>query len=138
MKICNVTFAIAAAALTTLTLATPASAKSLCISVDSGSWYYAFPKVKALKPSGAIPLSGFYISFSGTFPTDGIATESSTGVVKIGLFNHSMNGGFNNFTDEAVLDSSFAGTGSYDSDGDFHSDGTTTWAEVDCATVTIP
>ena len=124
-----------------LALAAPALAGDVCFTMTGGLDHMVLRKVKKLKPGGAIPVNGIYVSASGpgqAAPVQGTAIMTSTGVVKLGAFVHGIDF-LNDFTVSLVLDSNFEGTGKYDSTGAYVPSGS--FAAVtreDCSTIALP
>jgi hypothetical protein len=114
----------------------PVLAKDVCVQ-DTGT-FMIFKKVKKLKAGGAIALHGLFIQGTSAFPFDGSAMMKSDGTtVLVGAFVHSMSLA-NNFTLEWVTDTTFAGSASYDNDGDYFPNASFNFVTVDCTTVTVP
>ncbi len=44
----------------------------------------------------------------------------------------------NSFAVAMKANPDFAGTGTFDNDGDFRADGELTWTSADCASITVP
>ena len=88
-----------------------------------------FRNVPSLRPGRSINLSGIYLNLIDTsisVPFDGSAMMSSDGKhVRIGIFVHEMGAApLHNFTFEwTASDATFAGSGYYDSNGDYLADG---------------
>lgn len=90
--------------------------------------------------------AGRVISLQGTFFTaarkpaafHGSAAMASDGTVSLGLFVHSSARSTNDFTLSGVTDERFAGTLTYDSDGDFKPDNTIVLEAVSCDGIQIP
>jgi len=116
-----------------------AEAKDLCVADGYGATYI-FKKAKSLKkPGGASPLHGFYIASGGTpaYAVSGSAVVRGNGSVHAAIFIHTM-AQSNNFTAEWVSDLTLAGSGSYDSTGDYNPNGPIVFTAVDCKTVIVP
>ena len=131
-----------AALLTVLLLtgvAGTAAAKDICL--DGGSsGKVVFRKVKKLKAGGTIPLAGMYIISGSMAACEGAAAMNSAGnSVSVGIFCHGLLLS-NNFTWEwTATDTTLAGTGDRDLNGDYSPDGSPlTLTSIDCSTVTVP
>jgi hypothetical protein len=119
-----------------------ALAKQVCVR-DEGGYYWIFPKVKKLKPLQVVALQGVYLRMSA--PVTGTAYMDGTGVVRIGVLAHTM-APFDpaaptagNIAMVNILgDSTFSGTGFYDSDGNYVGDAVATWTSVDCSEALNP
>ena len=117
-----------------------ALAKDICLLDNFGS-PYVFKKVARLRPGGAIPLTGFRVGSSTNDSLDGSTALNAAGTeASFGIFVHSLatNVLATNFTAEWTGDTTFAGTGAFDNDGDFSSNGTISFSAIDCKTVAIP
>jgi len=119
---------------------TVALAKNVCVT-DSFGASYIFSQVKSRKPGKILPLTGVRIdALTLAEPVDGTAVVLSDGTVNIGVWAHSMSP----ISANDVLwvlkgaDADFNGTGRFDNNGDYSSDGPVTWTSADCATITIP
>ena len=101
---------------------------------------FLFQDVEPLKPGRAVSLHGVYFvtGLTRIAPLDGSAAMASDGTVRLGFFVHSTAESTNDFTVAGITDATFAGTVSFDSDGDFTPNGTLTMQVVDCATLTVP
>jgi hypothetical protein len=130
------------AALALCLVASTASAKDLCIEDNLGEQLH-FKKVKKLKPGSVVPVAGIFRGPSGggpiaVAPADGVAMMDSEGTVKIGIFVHAIVAGTNNLSFEWTGDATFAGSGSYDNDGDNFADGAVTFVGIDCDSIPPP
>jgi len=115
-----------------------ALAKDICLK-DNFDTTYVFRKVAPLRPGGAIPLTGMSLFGTQVAPVDGTAILNAAGTqTRIGLFNHGLANGLNNFTVEWSGDATFAGKGAFDSSGSFNQDGDITFSVIDCRTVVVP
>jgi hypothetical protein len=116
-----------------------AAPKDLCVRDTDRLNTFVFRTVEQLKPGGAISVQGIWRVGTRVLPFHGGAVIASDGTVRLGLFVHSTaDGGSNDFTLSGETDTLFAGTLSFDNDGDFRPNGTLTLESLDCATVTIP
>lgn len=119
-------------------LAGHAAAKDVCLT--DGSSHYVFKKVKALKPGGAVPLTG-YIVFKNNFdvfPLEGTAMMKSDGTVVAAIACLELGGPGYSTIIKWNADTTFAGDGLYDVAPFDSADGGTTFTTVDCHTVTVP
>jgi len=98
-------------------------------------------RLRSRKPGKILPLTGVRIdALTLAEPVDGTAVVLSDGTVNIGVWAHSMSP----ISANDVLwvlkgaDADFNGTGRFDNNGDYSSDGPVTWTSADCATITIP
>jgi len=129
-----------AAAALALALLVPgvARAKQICIQ-DETDGYWIFPQVKKLKAGKVVALNGVSLRYSA--PVAGTASMDFTGAVRIGVLVHAMapfDATGNNASVTILGDASFAGTGFYDSNGDYVADAVATWTSVDCAEALNP
>jgi hypothetical protein len=120
-----------------------AKARDVCIAAPTGGGSFntfVFRNVEPLTAGHAVSLTGFYFVTSSQrmAPVHGSAAMASNGTVRLGFFVHSTAESINDFTVAGVTDSSFAGTVSFDNDGDFVANGTLAMAPADCATLDIP
>jgi hypothetical protein len=124
-------------------LAAPAFGKDICLMQNGHANVFVFQSVHIPAKGKTALLAGMYfvqgMSFGG--PMSGtIYRERSNGKLKIGVFVHSLNVDFNNFTlaweaDPATLE----GTAVTDENGDFVSDGVAVdLVTVNCKTVELP
>jgi len=124
------------------TIASPlvANAADVCLS-DGFGHKYVFKKVKALKKPGAVsPLSGIFLPLTGgAFPVAGTALVRADLSVVVGILVHGTSALLGNtFSADWSADTTLAGTGTYDGDGEYESDGAIVFTSLDCKTVTIP
>jgi len=121
----------------------------LCLTTPPGDAFNAllFQDVPAgLAPGRSIAVHGLYFTHAlKGIPFDGSAAMSTDGTIRIGLFVHASAGADststvfrNDFTLSGPTDASFAGTVSYDNDGDYLPNGTINLVAVDCGSLTIP
>lgn len=120
-----------------------AKARDVCIAAPTGGGSFntfVFRDVQPLTLGRAVSLQGLYFVTSSqrVAPLHGSAIMASTGTVRLGFFVHSTAESTNDFTVSGVTDANFAGTVSYDNDGDFVANGTLVMTPVDCVTLTIP
>ena len=128
----------------------PRGPADLCLVTEPGEAFNALvvqDVTTALSPGRSMALHGFYFTYAlKGVPFEGSAAMSADGTIRIGLFVHSS-AGFdpgstqpfrNDFTLSGVTDASFAGTLTFDSDGDFLANGILPMVATDCATLTIP
>jgi hypothetical protein len=123
--------------------ATADSKKNICVVDRAGGTAalntFVFQDIYALSIGRASSLRGFYFSSARhAAPLDGSAVMASDGRVRIGVFVHSSADSTNDFTLSGVTDSLFAGTLSFDNDGDFRPNGTLVLESVNCGTIAIP
>ena len=118
-------------------LASTTWARDVCLEHPFGQ-YIVLRKVKSLHPGGSVPLTGFYYYVGGgPAAAEGSAMMKGDGTVVAGLFVHALQNN-NNFTFEWTTDTTFAGSLTYDFDGDFKEDGANQYNAVDCTTLTLP
>jgi len=120
-----------------------ARAKDVCIAAPTGGGgfnTFVLKDVDSLVPGDAVALRGLYFTTGSQrlAPLSGTAAMGSDGRVRIGFFVHSTAESINDFTVAGVVDATYAGTVSYDNDGDFAVNGTLAMQRVDCATIAIP
>lgn len=126
-------------------LATTAHAgRDVCLNSSFGE-QLVFRNVGLLRPGRSINLSGIYRNTVTTIisvPFDGSAMMSGDGTtVRIGIFVHEMGAPpLHNFTFEwTASDTTFAGSGFYDSNGDYLADGPVSFAAFpSCKQIGIP
>ena len=117
--------------------------KDVCIAAPTGGGgfnTFVMKEVDALVPGAVVALRGFYFATEQGLvaPLHGSAVMGSDGRIRIGLFVHSSAQSTNDFTVSGMTDANFAGTVSFDNDGDFKVNGTLEMQRVDCSTITIP
>jgi hypothetical protein len=117
--------------------------KDVCIAAPTGGGgfnTFVLKEVDALVPGAAVALRGFYFTtgLPRLAPLHGSAAMGSDGRIRIGFFVHSTAESINDFTVAGVVDAAYAGTVSYDNDGDFAVNGTLAMQRVDCSTIAIP
>jgi hypothetical protein len=118
-------------------------AKDVCIAAPTGGGgfnTFVLKEVESLVPGAAVALRGLYFT-TGSLrlaPLNGTAAMGSDGRIRLGFFVHSTAESINDFTVAGVVDATYAGTVSYDSDGDYAVNGTLAMQRVDCGTITIP
>lgn len=132
-----------AAAVTVPAGAAPGKPHDVCVAAPTGGGsfnMFVFRDVEPLNPGRAVTLRGLYFATSvrKIAPLHGSAAMASDGTVRLGFFVHSTAESTNDFTVAGITDATFAGTVSFDNDGDFVPNGTLAMEPVDCATVTIP
>jgi len=122
-----------------LGMVSEALAKDVCLT--EGPSTLVLRKVKTIKPSGAIALTGFYAIGGAQVSCDGSATMNAAGTsIHLGVFCHGLLFG-NNFTWEwTATDATLAGSGDRDTDtdGDFQPGVPLTLTSADCSTLTLP
>jgi hypothetical protein len=128
---------LAATAVMTLASPSTASAKDICLS-EANEAELVFSKVKALKPGGAVALTGTWIFNGNSWPMSGSAIMRTNGAVLIQVFVGTAGANDMGQRVQWVGDSSFAGEADYDSDGDNTPDGALTLTALDCETVVFP
>jgi hypothetical protein len=117
-------------------------ARDVC--VEWGFGQIAFKKVKRLKPGGAVPLDGIWVSGKITVPVTGTAIMRSDGSIRLGLQAFSrdpegLGGNVNTTVAIKAADETYAGTGFWENEpGDTIPDGIATFTSIDCATVVVP
>lgn len=131
-----------ACAMAVAILAAPllANAKDLCIQ-DNFNSEYVFRKVKSLKkPGQTSPLTGIYLSSQGgAYAVAGTALVRADLSIRVGIMIHATSAPTgNSFLADWSADQTLAGTGTYDSDGDFQDDGAITFTAIECSSLTIP
>jgi hypothetical protein len=100
---------------------------------------FVFHDVVPLNAGESISLRGiFFTSARKPAPFHGSAIMAADGSVRLGLFVHSSADATNDFTLSGVTDTTFAGTFSFDNDGDFVPNGTLLLEVVNCDTIVIP
>jgi len=117
--------------------------RDVCVAAPTGGGgfnTFVFRDVAALSPGRAVALLGLYFTTGSqrVAPVHGSAIMASDGSVRLGFFVHTTAESTNDFTVAGVTDANFAGTVSFDNDGDFKVNGTLDLAPVDCDTLTIP
>src|SRR5262249_41761407 len=117
--------------------------KDVCIVAPTGGGgfnEFVFREVDALVPGAAAVLHGIYTTTGSQrlAPVSGTAAMGSDGRIRIGFFVHSTAESINDFTVAGVTDANWAGTVSFDNDGDFRVNGTLEMQRVDCSTIVIP
>ena len=122
----------------TLVAAGPALAGPVCLH-DSVSAYY-FAKLKLPKKPGQTTTFSGVRALGFARNATGTASMGAGGQISVTLRVEGTSNSGNDFTVGWVAaDSTLAGTGSYDNDGDYQrDDGTLAMSLVDCDTVTIP
>ncbi|HYC55627.1 MAG TPA: hypothetical protein VEL28_11910 [Candidatus Binatia bacterium] len=116
-----------------------ADAKDVCVS--TGGFNLVLKKVKALKPSGAISLTGFgYYDVASARPCDGSATMNAAGtIVNVGVVCHGRYiEGTSVAFDWTASDKTLAGTGKSSFSTDFSASQPMTVTNVDCDGLTLP
>ena len=124
-------------------VARAAKPKDVCILAPTGGGgfnTFVLREVEALVPGDAVALRGLYFTTGSqrVAPLHGSAVMGSDGRIRIGFFVHTTAESINDFTVAGVVDASYAGTVSYDNDGDFKPDGTLDMQRGDCSTLAIP
>jgi len=124
-------------------VARAAKPKDVCIVAPTGGGgfnTFVMKGVELLVPGGAVALQGIYFTTGSQrlAPLHGTAAMGSDGRIRIGFFVHSTAESLNDFTVAGVTDANYAGTVSFDNDGDFKPNGTLDMQQVDCSTIVIP
>jgi hypothetical protein len=143
MKYFNPLFpAILGLALAVPTGAAAAPNKDLCIVSPTGGGSFntfVIQDVPNFGPGESVNVHGvFFTGAQRLAPFHGTVAKSPSGPILMGLFVHSTAQSTNDFTVSGVLDENFAGTLTFDNDGDFRPNGTLAMQVVDCATIVIP
>jgi hypothetical protein len=118
--------------------------RDICLESSFGETL-VFRNVPALRPGRTVLLSGIYLNLVSAIisvPFDGSAMMSGDGkTVRVGIFVHEMGAPpLHNFTFEwTAADATLAGSGYYDSNGDYLADGPVSFGTLPgCQTIGIP
>ena len=119
-----------------------ARTRDVCIASPTGGGSFntfILRNVGPLSRGGVISLHGvFFTGARKIAPVHGTAAMGMDGSIVVGLFVHSTAQSTNDFTAAGLTDANFAGTLSFDNDGDFVPNGTLAMSQVDCAAISIP
>jgi hypothetical protein len=120
--------------------------RDVCLQSSFGETL-VFRNVPVLKPGRSVALTGIYLNLVTTIisvPFDGSAMMSGDGAtVRIGIFVHEMGAPpLHNFTFEwTAADTTFAGSGFYDSNADYLADGPVSFfalPSTTCRMINVP
>ena len=114
-----------------LLVATPAFAGDVCVQSGTDVFVFKNPKFPR-KPLAVAPLLGYMLRGSFAYPLEGSALGASEGIAAIGATVHLLGGLANTLSLTVIVDQTFAGTGSIDSDGDGDVDVSADWTPISC------